>query len=82
VLDYGKGITTAELPHIFERFYRGARRDVPGSGLGLSIAKLAVERARGTLSAENEAGAGARFTITLPREQRRISVSVLQPPET
>jgi signal transduction histidine kinase len=68
VLDYGKGVATAELPHIFERFYRGARRDVPGSGLGLSIAKLAVERARGTLSAENEAGAGARFTITLPRE--------------
>jgi two-component system OmpR family sensor kinase len=68
VTDHGKGIAADELPHVFDRFYRGARRDVPGSGLGLSIAKLAVERAHGTVSAENEPGAGARFTITLPRE--------------
>ncbi|HTJ27466.1 MAG TPA: HAMP domain-containing sensor histidine kinase [Candidatus Limnocylindria bacterium] len=73
VVDHGKGIAPEELPHIFDRFYRGARRDVPGSGLGLSIAKLAVERARGTLSAENEAGAGARFTITLPREHSKAT---------
>jgi signal transduction histidine kinase len=67
VVDHGKGIAPDELPHLFDRFYRGARRDVPGSGLGLSIAKLAVDRAHGTLSAENEPGAGARFAITLPR---------------
>jgi signal transduction histidine kinase len=67
VVDHGTGIAPEELPHLFDRFYRGTRRDVPGSGLGLSIAKLAVDRAHGTLSAENEPGAGARFTITLPR---------------
>lgn len=67
VADEGDGIPADHLPHIFERFYRGNRRDVPGSGLGLAIAKLAVERAGGTLSAKNRAEKGALFTIALPR---------------
>lgn len=65
--DEGPGIAPEELPHVFDRFYRGTRRDVPGSGLGLAIAKLAVERAHGTIGAENAPPKGARFTITLPR---------------
>lgn len=65
--DHGPGIAPDELPHVFDRFYRGARRDVPGSGLGLAITKLAVERAGGTIAAKSEPGKGARFTITLPR---------------
>ena len=65
--DEGPGISTDVLPHIFDRFYRGARRDVPGSGLGLAIAKGAVERAHGTLSAQSTLGKGTRFTIALPR---------------
>ncbi len=67
VADEGRGIPPDELPHIFERFYRGSRRDVPGSGLGLAIAMMAVERAGGTLAAKNRATKGAMFTITLPR---------------
>jgi two-component system sensor histidine kinase MtrB len=65
--DDGPGISAETLPHVFDRFYRGERRNVPGSGLGLAIAKLAVERANGTLVAQSDPGKGARFIATLPR---------------
>ncbi len=65
--DEGPGIAPEELPHIFERFYRGSRRDVSGSGLGLAIAKIAVERAHGTITVRSEPSRGTCFTITLPR---------------
>lgn len=70
VRDRGPGIPEADLPHLFERFYRGAnvkdRRS--GTGMGLAIAKgvLAVERGR--LAAENCADGGVRFTIVVPAE--------------
>jgi signal transduction histidine kinase len=55
-----------ELAHAFDRFYRGeTRRNVEGSGLGLSIAKAAVERAKGTIRVQSGPG-GTRFTIALP----------------
>lgn len=78
VEDTGPGIAEADLPHIFERFYRGERgraEDEPstevnpaGVGIGLSLAKSLVTAQGGTLTAENvrdEAGAvtGAAFTI-------------------
>src|SRR3954469_13005414 len=70
VRDRGPGLSEADLPHVFERFYRGAnaqdRRS--GTGMGLAIAKgmLAVERGR--LFAENCPDGGARFTIVVPAE--------------
>ena len=70
VRDQGPGIPASDLPHVFERFHRGAnvkdRRS--GTGMGLAIAKgvLAVERGR--LFAENCADGGARFTIVVPAE--------------
>jgi signal transduction histidine kinase len=70
VADQGPGMSEDELRHVFDRFYRGARRDVAGSGLGLAIAKRAVERANGTLTAQSVLGAGSRFTIALPRAVR------------
>jgi signal transduction histidine kinase len=75
IADEGPGIPADTLPHIFDRFYRGSRRDVPGSGLGLAIAKVAVERAHGTLTAQSEAGKGTRFTIGLPRAMWTIAPS-------
>ena len=68
VTDDGPGIPTADLPHIFERFYRGdkARVDDGASGLGLAIARSLVEAHGGQIGAENVATGGARFTITLP----------------
>jgi len=72
VADTGIGIPPEELPHVFERFYRGAQvtsQHIPGTGLGLAIAKQIVDAHRGTLEVESEVGEGATFTIRLPRAQ-------------
>ncbi len=70
VEDEGPGISEADLPLIFERFYRG-RRDLDkgsgGFGLGLSICKELVERMDGNISLESEEGVGTRVTIELPK---------------
>jgi two-component system sensor histidine kinase KdpD len=72
VRDRGPGIPPADLPHVFERFYRGtnAKQRRSGTGMGLAIARgvLAVER--GSISAENCADGGARFTMVVPAEVR------------
>lgn len=71
VADTGPGIAEAELPHIFDRFYKvdrsrtGAGR---GAGLGLAIAKRLVEAQGGIIMVESKEGQGARFVIALPRE--------------
>ena len=68
VTDDGPGIPADDLPHIFERFYRGdkARVDDGASGLGLAIARSLVEAHGGQIGVENVATGGARFTIALP----------------
>lgn len=69
VRDTGIGIAMADLPHIFERFYRGdsARsRATGGSGLGLAIVKAIVEAHRGTVAAASDVGSGSAFVIRLP----------------
>lgn len=72
VRDHGPGIPDADLPHVFERFYRGGnvKQRRSGTGMGLAIARglLAVERGR--LLAENCADGGARFTLAVPAETR------------
>ncbi len=69
VIDNGPGISEEEIPHLFERFYRGdeARtRAAGGSGLGLAIAKQWVEAHGGKITASNRLEGGACFTIILP----------------
>jgi signal transduction histidine kinase len=63
--DDGAGIPEGERERVFARFHRG-RRDVPGVGLGLAIARAIVEGHRGTLVAGASPRGGARFTATLP----------------
>ncbi len=69
VSDDGPGIPAKELPHLFERFWRGdkaRRRATGGSGLGLTIAKSLVEAHGGRIWVESEEGKGTTFTFTLP----------------
>jgi signal transduction histidine kinase len=63
VQDSGAGIESADLPHVFERFYKSG--DSGGMGLGLSIAKYLVEAHGGKIWAESEAGRGTRISFTL-----------------
>lgn len=67
VTDTGPGIAPADLPHVFERFYRSSEaRSRPGSGLGLAIVKHAAEQHGGMIGARNLPGGGAQFTLWLP----------------
>lgn len=67
VQDQGPGIATDDLPHVFDRFYRSHEaRTMPGSGLGLSIVRQAVERHGGTVDATCPAGGGTLLTMTVP----------------
>lgn len=70
VTDTGEGIQPADLPHVFERFYRadpGRDRACGGSGIGLTIAKATVEAHGGTITAASAGlGSGSTFEIQLP----------------
>jgi signal transduction histidine kinase len=76
VRDTGVGIDPAELPHIFERFYRGSQANEArssGSGLGLAIVRSIVDMHGGTVEVESRLGVGSRFTVTLPRDPRLVA---------
>jgi two-component system, OmpR family, sensor histidine kinase MprB len=67
VADAGPGIKDADLPHVFDRFYRSDEaRTLPGSGLGLAIVKSAVERHGGAVFAGRSADGGALMAMRLP----------------
>ena len=67
VADCGPGIADADLPKVFDRFYRSSEaRTLPGSGLGLSIVKQAAERHGGTVYAGRAPEGGALLTIRVP----------------
>jgi heavy metal sensor kinase len=67
VLDSGRGVPAEQLPHLFERFYRGdASRSAEGSGLGLAIARQIAKAHGGTIAIESEEGHGTVCVVTLP----------------
>lgn len=67
VRDHGPGIAEADLPHVFDRFYRSPEaRSAPGSGLGLSIVSQVASSHGGEASAANASGGGALLTLSLP----------------
>ncbi len=69
VLDTGTGMDAANLPFVFERFYKADKartRNKTGTGLGLAIAKEIVEAHKGTIRVKSDIGQGTTFTITLP----------------
>jgi signal transduction histidine kinase len=69
VRDTGEGIRAEDLPHIFERFYRGEKsrnRGTGGAGLGLAIAQSIVRAHGGEIGVESEVGKGTKFTFNIP----------------
>jgi signal transduction histidine kinase len=69
VQDTGQGISPEDLPHVFDRFYRGdpsRARATGNTGLGLSIARAIVQSHGGSISVQSVPGEGACFTIVLP----------------
>ncbi len=78
VSDHGPGIPAADLPHIFEPFYRGAdaiERQIHGHGLGLSLVRRIVVAHGGRVTVSTRPGAGTSFTITLPAAAAHTSSS-------
>jgi len=67
VIDNGIGIPKANLPHVFERFYKADKsRTNRGSGIGLAIAKHTIEAHGGAIGVQSEEGKGSTFTFTIP----------------
>jgi PAS domain S-box-containing protein len=76
VCDTGTGIPEAELPMVFDHFFRGQQRDddqLPGAGLGLSIVRAIVEHHGGHVTVESAVGAGSTFTLWLPAYEAMTS---------
>ncbi len=67
VTDTGVGIPPEDLPHIFERFYRGSNPGVEGSGLGLAIVYSIVQAHGGKVTADSQPSQGSKFILELPR---------------
>ncbi len=61
--DNGHGISPDDLPHIFERFYKGKNSDDKSFGIGLALARMIISSQNGTVKAENNTAKGAKFTI-------------------
>jgi signal transduction histidine kinase len=70
--DSGIGIPPDDIPHLFEKFYRGKQREAraqPGSGLGLAIVHSIAENHRGRVWVESAAGKGSTFYLQIPLVQ-------------
>jgi signal transduction histidine kinase len=73
VKDRGIGIPKAELPQIFESFYRANNvGNISGTGLGLAIAQAVVELHHGTIEVDSTEGQGTTFTITIPQQKTHL----------
>src|SRR5882672_1968973 len=85
VRDHGSGISSSELPHIFEPFYRSPEvvdAQIHGTGLGLAVAKRIAEAMGGRLSVTSDVGVGSTFTLHLPVTLRSDAEVALFVPES
>ena len=63
IADSGPGIASEDIPHLFERFYRGKDSGTDHVGIGLALSRMIVHRQNGTIQVENRREGGAKFTI-------------------
>ena len=63
IKDNGTGISPEDLPHIFERFYKGKDSDGKSFGIGLALSRMIIAGQKGTVKAENRKNTGAMFTL-------------------
>lgn len=63
ITDNGSGIDKDDLPHLFERFYKGINSSDQSVGIGLALARMIITNQNGTIKAENNRDGGAKFTI-------------------
>jgi two-component system sensor histidine kinase MprB len=83
VRDHGPGIDPADLPHVFDRFYRSsAARSMPGSGLGLAIVRHAAEAHGGSVRAEPAQGGGTVIRMELPSAEPVSAITASAPDGT
>jgi signal transduction histidine kinase len=83
VSDRGRGITSDDLPHLFEPFYRGRyaiERQIHGNGLGLSLVKRIVEAHGGRVTVTSTPGSGSTFTLHLPAAPAETAATPLGDP--
>lgn len=67
IKDTGIGISEEDLPHVFERFYRGSKTDKTfGSGLGLAITQAITKAHKGTIDVQSKVGRGSEFSVYFP----------------
>jgi two-component system sensor histidine kinase BaeS len=71
VVDTGPGISAEDLPHVFDRFFRGQGVRASGSGIGLTVVRELVEAHGGSVAVSSEVGAGATFAVRLPAASSR-----------
>ena len=67
VHDNGEGFQKEDLPHLFDRFYRGKNSDAAGYGIGLALCKTIITQQGGTITAKNHPQGGAIFSIRFPK---------------
>jgi signal transduction histidine kinase len=73
IQDHGIGISSADMPYIFNDFYRAdntATKKIPGTGLGLTIVKKIIDSHLGRIEVESEPGKGSTFTVLLPLDRK------------
>ena len=71
VSDFGEGIPSADVPHVFETFRRAGNvaGRIPGSGIGLAGVQQIVELHQGSINVESQVGLGTTFTVRLPLDR-------------
>ena len=82
VSDTGPGIPADELPHVFDRFFRGRTARPAGSGIGLTVVAELARAHGGTAEAASQPGQGTAFTIRLPAQTAHPATASSQDPHS